>query len=822
MADRTGQQFGNYRLVRLLGQGGYAEVYLGQHLRLNQQAAIKVLHAHLTQTEAEHFQQEAQTISSLVHPCIIRVFDYDVQDGVPFLVMDYAPNGSLRRRYPKGSLVPLPQIVSSVKQVADALQYAHEQKFIHRDVKPENMLLGRREEVLLSDFGIATTAHSSGSLSTKEAVGTLAYMAPEQIEGHPRAASDQYALGCVVYEWLCGSRPFEGSPTEVMVQQLSMPPAPLHEKVATIPLAVEQVVLRALAKDPKDRFASVRDFATALEQASLQARSPTAYIASDQSPSASPPLAGFATVMAPFEASPALVASPGTPVDPTTPAAPFTATTPAPAEVPSLPVPARSRRRTLAGLPAVLLIGLIVLVVTGGVLGSLSLFAHFGMSGTPSGVSAPIVARGGTWTDDFVIEPDSLIPNGSAATTAAEVDQALYLPLFYSDAQGVIHPGAASEVPTAQNRDISPDATIWTFHLRPHLKWSDGQPYDARDVDFTWRLWLNPAFGAAFADGETGFLLISSAVVSSDNLSITFHLKRPYVPFLQYWVDGWQAPLPAHHFSALAPGQILKSPDNLNPQVVSGPFMMSESKPGDHYTLVRNPDYYQASAGLPYLDRLVFRIRSGDEVLKDLQTGSLDSTLFLVGNLPVNQRFSDYTFVTSPSTALFDALFFNFHNVVLASHLEVRQAVAMAINYQAVIASIPQEFATQLCTDHGSFYHPGFDPAAPCPVFDAAAANQLLDDNGWVKGRDGVRSKDGQRLEFEYAADTQGSSWRLAMETVLKSDLQAIGIRLDIQNYPGYQFFGSLLPQGKASPPTGAVAGRYDIAEFQNSQGYDP
>src|SRR5207248_10809045 len=236
--------------------------------------AIKVLHAHLTQAEAEHFQKEAQTIATLVHPGIVRVFDYDVQNGVPFLVIDYAPNGTLRRRYPKGSPVPLPRIVSCVKQVADALQFAHEQKFIHRDVKPENMLLGRREEVLLSDFGIATIAHSSGSLSTKEAVGTLAYMAPEQIEGHPRAASDQYALGCVVYEWLCGSRPFEGSATEVMVQQLSMPPAPLHEKVATIPLGVEQVVLRALAKDPKARYASVRDFSVALGQASQRAYSP--------------------------------------------------------------------------------------------------------------------------------------------------------------------------------------------------------------------------------------------------------------------------------------------------------------------------------------------------------------------------------------------------------------------------------------------------------------------------------------------------------------------------------------------------------------------
>jgi predicted ATPase/DNA-binding CsgD family transcriptional regulator len=267
VADRVGQQFGNYRLVSLLGQGGYAEVYLGQHVRLSLQAAIKVLHAYLTGSEAEHFYQEAETIAKLTHPSIVRVLDFDLQDGVPFLVMDYAPNGSLRRRYSKGTVVPLPQIVSSVKQVAAALQYAHEQKFIHRDVKPENMLVGRREEVLLSDFGLAALAHSTGSLSAQEAVGTLPYMAPEQIEGHPRAASDQYALAVVVYEWLCGARPFEGSVSEVMVQHLSMPPPPLQERVSTISPEVEQVVLRALAKDPQARFPSVQDFSLALEGA---------------------------------------------------------------------------------------------------------------------------------------------------------------------------------------------------------------------------------------------------------------------------------------------------------------------------------------------------------------------------------------------------------------------------------------------------------------------------------------------------------------------------------------------------------------------------
>src|SRR5215470_13667698 len=165
MADRVGQQLGNYRLTGLRGQGGFAEVYLGQHVRLNLQAAIKVLHTHLTDQEVEHFQQEAETIATLMHPAIVRILDYDVQEGVPFLVMDYAPGGSLRRCYPKGSQVPLSPLMTAVKQVATALQYAHDHKVIHRDIKPENLLVGRQEEVLLSDFGRAALAQGTPHLS---------------------------------------------------------------------------------------------------------------------------------------------------------------------------------------------------------------------------------------------------------------------------------------------------------------------------------------------------------------------------------------------------------------------------------------------------------------------------------------------------------------------------------------------------------------------------------------------------------------------------------------------------------------------------------
>ncbi len=864
MADRIGQQFGNYRLVSLLGQGGYAEVYLGQHVRLDLQAAIKVLHTHLTGQEAEHFQQEAQTIAKLTHPSIVRIFDFDVQDGMPFLVMDYAPNGSLRRRHPKGSVLPLPQIVSYVKQVAAALQYAHERKFIHRDVKPENMLLGRQQEVLLSDFGLAALAHSSGSLSTQEAVGTLPYMAPEQIEGHPRAASDQYALGVVVYEWLCGVRPFEGSMTEVMVQHLTMPPPPLHERMLTIPVEVEQIVLRALTKDPKERFVSVQDFATTLEQVSQLAPANLVQLPSEQ-PSPGPAAATiYATVAVspgqlgdptevdsaadqlavptpsqlgePTEATPSAdvpreVLEPtvlpvsSAPPDLTTPpsqAAAMTAVLPSPLQ-PTLPI--RQRIRCLSRTSSLLLVGLVVVVIAAGVLGSLSLLAHFGVLGARSGPPTPTVVRGGTWTYGLPGDVQSLIPNGTTFTLPAAIamDQALYLPLFYGDPQGVIQAGAATEVPTVQNGGVSPDATTWTFHLRPHLVWSDGQPYDARDVDFTWKLWANPKFGAVLTQG---LHLISRAEVSADHLSITFHLKQAYVPFASLWMDGEFAPLPVHHFSAMAPEAIVKSSDNLNPKVTSGPFMMRESVPGNHYTVVRNPRYYRASEGLPYLDKVVFTVvDSYDLGLKENQAGSLDAGGIFVDirNYKVYQHLKDYTLVIPPIQSSFEALYFNFHNTVLASHLEVRQAMAMAVDQQAIIAGALQGLGSPLCTDHPSAYHPGYEPMAPCPLFDLAAANKLLDDYGWVKGPDGVRTRGGQRLEFEYSTTTDFEYWRTDIQPIIQRDFRQIGIKLDIQNYPSATFYGFFLPGGgKASPPTGAVTGRYDIVEFIFDLGYDP
>src|SRR5215470_1889612 len=155
MADYVGHQFGNYQVLRKLGQGAFAEVYLAEHQYLEIPAAIKILHARMGPETYEQFRREAHTIAHLQHPHIVRVLDFGIREQTPYLVLEYAPGGTLRTRHPKGTRLPLEQIVAYVKQLAPALDYAHQHHVIHRDVKPENMLLSATDEVVLSDFGIA-------------------------------------------------------------------------------------------------------------------------------------------------------------------------------------------------------------------------------------------------------------------------------------------------------------------------------------------------------------------------------------------------------------------------------------------------------------------------------------------------------------------------------------------------------------------------------------------------------------------------------------------------------------------------------------------
>jgi serine/threonine protein kinase len=160
MMNRIGQQIGNYRLVKLLGSGGFADVYLGEHQHLNRNAAIKILHESLYGQYEAQFLQEAKTLEQLKHPHIVEILDFGI-DKTPYLVMVYAQKGTVRDLYQRGKIVPIGVIVSYVNQIASALQYAHDKRVIHKDVKPVNFLVRDTGELLLSDFGIAAIAQNS-------------------------------------------------------------------------------------------------------------------------------------------------------------------------------------------------------------------------------------------------------------------------------------------------------------------------------------------------------------------------------------------------------------------------------------------------------------------------------------------------------------------------------------------------------------------------------------------------------------------------------------------------------------------------------------
>jgi len=282
-----GLQLGHYRLLRLIGSGGMGEVYLAEDPRIRRQVAIKVVRtevtpyptASTTQEAARLFLREAKAIAMLDHPNILPLFDYGEQtaNGTEFtyLVMPYRQEGSLAtwlRERSNSELLSPQDIVHIVRLAAGALQYAHDHQIIHQDVKPSNFLIRSnpdnpgRPDLLLTDFGVAklSTASSSASHSIR---GTPTYMAPEQWEGDPVPATDQYSLAVMIYELLIGHPPFQGPPMRMMYLHTNTQPQLPSTLNPRIPKDIDTVLMHALAKKPDKRFASISAFARAFQQA---------------------------------------------------------------------------------------------------------------------------------------------------------------------------------------------------------------------------------------------------------------------------------------------------------------------------------------------------------------------------------------------------------------------------------------------------------------------------------------------------------------------------------------------------------------------------
>jgi serine/threonine protein kinase len=286
MGSIIGQSIGRYHIIDKLGEGGMAVVYKAYDTHLECEVAVKVIRTENILPSAlektlQRFDREAKAVAKLNHPNIVSVTDYGSHDGMPYLVMPYIPGGTLKRLLDQKGRLFWRQALELILPIADALEYAHSQHIIHRDVKPSNILLTQTGQPMLSDFGVAKVVDADDAAEltgTMITIGTPEYMAPEQVNSkHVDARVDIYALGIVLYEMVTGRRPFTAdTPMAVMIMHSRDPLPRPSSFVPDLPAELEHVFYKALAKAPEERYAAMADFKSALEGLLGQATSKVA------------------------------------------------------------------------------------------------------------------------------------------------------------------------------------------------------------------------------------------------------------------------------------------------------------------------------------------------------------------------------------------------------------------------------------------------------------------------------------------------------------------------------------------------------------------
>ncbi|MGD9099096.1 MAG: protein kinase [Anaerolineae bacterium] len=280
-----GEKIGKYKIIGHIGRGGMADVYKALHPKLNRVVAIKVLNRALVHSHEmlERFQREGQAIAALHHLNIVQVYDQDVIDGIYFMVMEYVEGETLAQRLAqlrrRGERMPLHDVLDIIGAVGEALHYAHEKEMLHRDIKPANVMFRGDGSVVLTDFGVAKILNAASDITADGAVaGTPAYMAPEQwTNDEPDKRSDIYSLGVVLYQVVTGELPFNAeTPGRLMFKHISEPPPLPHKFYDDIPVELEQVILRTLAKDPDERYQTARELVNDLRDVVYQIESTAA------------------------------------------------------------------------------------------------------------------------------------------------------------------------------------------------------------------------------------------------------------------------------------------------------------------------------------------------------------------------------------------------------------------------------------------------------------------------------------------------------------------------------------------------------------------
>jgi beta-lactam-binding protein with PASTA domain len=309
---------GRYRVLSRLGSGGMADVYLAEDQLLGRQLAVKVLHHHFAEDQefVERFRREASSAAALSHPNIVAIFDRGEWNGTYYIAMEYVAGRSLKTVVREQGALDPAAAIDIVTQILRAARFAHKRGVIHRDLKPHNVIIDEEGRARVTDFGIAKAGASDMTL-TGSIMGTAQYLSPEQAQGHAVSGrSDLYAVGIILYELLTGSVPFDGeTAVAIAFKQVSAEPRTPSELQPGVPGALDAVVLRALAKDPAQRFADADEFIAALQQArlTLPVGAATAVAGAvagvGLGPYAAPPDAGSG-VDAPFPESGALLLPP--------------------------------------------------------------------------------------------------------------------------------------------------------------------------------------------------------------------------------------------------------------------------------------------------------------------------------------------------------------------------------------------------------------------------------------------------------------------------------------------------------------------------------
>ena len=252
-----------YQIIKTIGEGGMANVYLAQDTILNRQVAVKVLRGDLADDEkfVRRFQREALSASKLVHPNIVEMYDVGEDNGSYYIVMEYINGKTLKSLVKKRGALTLPEVIDIMTQLLSGIMCAHDSYIIHRDIKPQNVLILEDGRVKITDFGIAMALNSNELTQTNSVMGSVHYLPPEQANGSGSTIkSDIYSLGILMYELLTGKVPFKGdNAVEIAIKQMKEPIPSVCSQNPDIPQSIENIILKACAKNPKNRYDSVND-----------------------------------------------------------------------------------------------------------------------------------------------------------------------------------------------------------------------------------------------------------------------------------------------------------------------------------------------------------------------------------------------------------------------------------------------------------------------------------------------------------------------------------------------------------------------------------